>query len=107
MRRGVVGADDARLAGGLRTTAAASPWFWEMVALEWARPGREADLCAAIEAYEKGLEGWPEGTTASAWIALRRTRELLELRLATVRGGPEVRHHPGPNARHAAVLRFA
>ena len=67
----------------------------------------EVHVCPAIEACQHGLEQWLEGPTASAWIAPQRTCELLELRLAAVRWGPEVRHHPGPKARLSAVLRFA
>lgn len=83
------------------------PWFWEMVALEWARPGREADLVAAIDACENGLRQCPEGTTASAWTALRTTCEMLRLRLLAVQRGHEIRHHPGPRAKRTRPLRFA
>jgi len=39
--------------------------------------------------------------------ALAQTRDLLALRLAGLRRGHVVRHHPGPNARRPRRLRFA
>ncbi len=65
-----------------------------------------ADLYAAIEACDKGLERWPDATTASAWIALRRTRELLNPRPATAHLGCRDQAPPGRNMRRVAMSRF-
>ena len=78
-----------------------------MLALDRARPGREADLLEAISLCEQGLVLRPPDTGASAWAALAQTRDLLALRLAGLRRGHVVRHHPGPNARRPRRLRFA
>jgi hypothetical protein len=83
------------------------PAFWEMLALDRARPGREADLLEAIALCDRALAVRPSDSTASSWAALRQTRDLLALRLTGVRRGHAVRHHPGPNARRPRRLRFA
>ena len=90
----------------LRAGGCADPLFWEMVALERARPGRESDLLQAVAACDEGLCHRPEVTTASSWSSLAMTRKLLGLRLARVQRGHQVRHHPGPNARRRRALRF-
>ena len=61
------------------------PAFWEMVALDFARSGREPDLVQAIAACGEGMQQKPERTTASAWASLAQTGDLMRLRLA---GGP-------------------
>lgn len=75
-----------------------------MVALEWARSGPEADLVQAIKAREEDLRQKPEETTASAWVCLAQTSELMRLRLARAQRGHEIRHHPGPAARRRRAL---
>jgi DNA polymerase III epsilon subunit-like protein len=85
----------------------ADPGFWEMLALERSRPGRETDLIAAIALCDGVLAAQPAGTTSSSWAGLRQTRDLLDLRLGGVRRGHAIRHHPGPNARRPRRLRFA
>jgi hypothetical protein len=83
------------------------PAFWEMVALDFARSGREPDLVQAIAACEEGMQQKPEHKTASAWVSLTQTADLMRLRLARVQHGHEVRHHPGPAGRRKRELRFA
>jgi hypothetical protein len=83
------------------------PAFWELVALDYARTGREEDLTRAITACEEGLRSKPEETTASAWRSLVQTGELMRLRLARAQRGHEVRHHPGPLVRRKRESRFA
>ncbi len=83
------------------------PGFWEIVALDRARGGREADLLAAVAACDEGLGHRPAGTTASAWMSLDRTAQLMRLRLIRAQRGHAVRHHPGPAARRQRDLRFA
>jgi hypothetical protein len=83
------------------------PAFWEMVALDFARSGREPDLVQAIAACDEGLRQKPAETTGSAWASLTQTGELMRLRLARAQRGHEVRHHPGPAARRKRDLRFA
>ncbi len=91
----------------LRAGGCSDPAFWELVALDFARPGREQDLAQAVAACEEGLRSKPEGTTASAWRSLVQTSKLMRLRLARAQRGHEVRHHPGPAARRKRALRFA
>jgi hypothetical protein len=83
------------------------PAFWEMVALDYARSGREGDLAQAIAACEEGTRQRPAETTASSWRSLCQTAEIMRLRLARAQRGHEVRHHPGPAARRKRGLRFA
>jgi hypothetical protein len=83
------------------------PAFWEMVALGYARSGREGDLAQAIAACGEGTRHRPAETTASAWRSLCQTAEIMRLRLARAQRGHEVRHHPGPAARRKRGLRFA
>jgi DNA polymerase III epsilon subunit-like protein len=91
----------------VRTGGCADPAFWEMVALDTARQGREADLTEAIAYAEVGLGARPAETTATAWRSLEITRDLLVLRRARVQRGHAVRHHPGPAAARPRRLRFA
>jgi hypothetical protein len=57
------------------------PAFWEMVALDYARSGREGDLAQAIAACEEGTRQRPAETTASAWRSPCQTAEIMRLRL--------------------------
>ena len=82
------------------------PVFWEMLALELAKPGRVEDLAAAIRTCDEGLMHKPTETTASAWASLAMTRDVVELRRASAERGHEVRHHPGPQAKRPRELRF-
>ena len=83
------------------------PAFWELVALDFARSGREQDLAQALAACDEGLRTKPVETTASAWRSLVQTSELMRLRLARAQRGHEIRHHPGPAAQRKRVMRFA
>ena len=83
------------------------PGFREIVALDLARGGREADLLTAIAACDEGLRQKPARTPASAWASLAHTAQLMRLRLVRVQRGHAVRHHPGPGARRQRELRFA
>ncbi len=91
----------------LRVGGCGDPAFWEMVALERARPGREADLLDALAACDEGLAHRPAETTASTWASLAMTQNLLRLRLIRTQRGPEIRHHPGSRAKRRRGLRFA
>jgi hypothetical protein len=83
----------------LRVGGCGDAAFWEMVALERARPGREADLLDALAACEEGLAHRPVETTASTWASLAMTQNLLRLRLIRTqrrKGAPRSGTTPGP-----------